>query len=157
MVKTVYETKLVGKLSVRDFLTDFAWFHHKADPYVEEVISNYLKMDIQMIGKNRATIFTYYDVYEDGTEREIDDLDIELGFAEKYEDGYKCQEMVHWGLYDVKTNMKKASFYVHYEDWNALYCYLSMLDDEYDVRDVKFEIRDDELIINEEFIIKLYK
>jgi hypothetical protein len=113
-------------------------------------------MDIQMITKRRATIFTYYDVYEDGTEREIDDLDMELGFAEKYGDGYKCQEMVHWGLVNVKSNMKKTTFYVHYEDWNALYCYLSMLNDEYDVRDVKFEIKDDNLIVNDEFTIRLY-
>jgi len=148
--------KLIGTMSVRDFLTDFSWFHYKADPYVEEIISNYLKMDIQMNGKNRAAIFTYYDVYEDGTEREIDDLDIELGFVEKYEDGYKCQEMVHWGVYNVKGNMKKVTFYVHYEDWDALYNYLSMLNDEYDVDEVKFEIRDDELIVNEEFTIKLY-
>ena len=148
--------KLIGTMSVRDFLTDFAGFNYKASPYVEEVISNYLKMDIQMISKNRVSIFTYYDVYEDGTEREIDELDIELGFAEKYEDGYKCQEMVHWGLYNVKGNMKKVTFYVHYEDWNALYNYLSMLNDEYDVDEVKFEIRDDNLVVNDEFTIKLY-
>ena len=148
--------KLIGTMSVRDFLTDFAWFHHKADPYVEEVISNYLKMDIQMIGKNRAAVFTYYDVYEDGTEKEVDELDLELGFTEKYGDGYKYQEMVHWGLDNVKSNMKKVTFYVHYEDWDALYNYLSVLSDEYDIKEVKFEIKDDELTINEEFTIKLY-
>jgi hypothetical protein len=111
--------KLIGTMSVRNFLTDFAWFHHKVDLYVEEIISNYLKMDIQITGKRHATIFTYYDIYEDGIEKEIDDLDLELGFAEKYEGGYKCQEMVHWGLYNVKGNMKKATFYIHYEDWDA--------------------------------------
>jgi len=150
------DLKLVGTLSVRNFLTDFAEFNHKADPFVEEMISNYIKMDIQMTGKRHATIFTYYDVYYDGTEKEIDELDLELGFAEKYEDGYKCQEMVHWGLYDVKSNVGKVIFYIHYEDWSALYNYLSMLNDELDIKEVKFEIRGYDLIINEEFAIKLY-
>jgi hypothetical protein len=148
--------KLIGTMSVRNFLTDFSWFNYKANLYVEEVISNYLKVDIQMIGKKCANIFTYYDVYEDGIEREIDDLDMDLGFAEKYEDGYKCQEMVHWGLYNVKSNVEKATFYIHYEDWNALYNYLSVLSDEYDIKEVKFKIKDSELTVNDEFTIKLY-
>jgi len=127
-------TKLVGTMYVRSFLTDFSWFNHKASPYVEEISSNYLKMTIHMIDKRRAAIFTYYDVYEDGIEKE---------------------EMVHWGL-DAKSNVGKATFYIYYEDWDALYNYLSMLNDEYDMKTVKFEIRDDELIVNDEFIIKLY-
>ena len=148
--------KLIGTMSVRDFLTDFADFNYRASLYVEEIISNYLKMDIQMTSKRHATIFTYYDVYEDGTEREIDELDLELGFVEKYENGYKCKEMVHWGLYDVKGNMKKVTCYVHYEDWNALYCYLSTLHAEYNIKEVKLEIRDGNLTINNDFTIKLY-
>jgi len=131
----VTDLKLVGTMSVRNFLTDFADFNYKVSPYVEEISSNYLKMTIHMIDKRRASVFTYYNVYEDGTEKE---------------------EMVHWGLDNVKSDMEKVSFYVHYEDWNALYCYLSMLNDEYDMNNVKFEIRDDELIVNGEFIIKLY-
>ena len=134
MVKTVYETKLVGKLSVRDFLTDFADFNYRANPYVEEIISNYLKMDIYVIDKKRATIFTYYNVCEDGIEKE---------------------EMVHWGI-DAKSNVEKATFYVHFEDWNALYCYLSKLHDEYNIKEVKLEIRDGNLTINNDFTIKLY-
>jgi len=130
------DLKLVGTLSVRNFLTDFADFNYRANPYVEEINSDYIKITIYKIGKKCVSIFTHYNVYEDGTEKE---------------------EMVHWGLDDVKTNMEKTTFYVHYEDWNALYCYLSMLDDEYDIKEVKCEIRDDELIINKEFIIKLYK
>ncbi|MFP3256925.1 MAG: hypothetical protein RXO36_03905 [Candidatus Nanopusillus acidilobi] len=156
MAKVSTETKLVGTMSVRSFLTDFSDFNYKANQYVEEIISNYLKMDIQMIGKKRATIFTYYDVYEDGTEREIDDTDLELKFVEKYEDGYKYEELVHWGLVNVKSNIERATFYVHYEDWNALYCYLSMLNDEYDVENVKFEIEDGDLIVNDDFKIRLY-
>jgi len=152
----VNETKLVGTLSVRNFLTDFADFNYRANPYVEELISNYLKMDIQMTSKRHATIFTYYDVYEDGTEREIDELDLELGFVEKYENGYKCKEMVHWGLNNVKSNTKKATFYVYRDDWNALYNYLSILNDEYDAKIVKFEIKDNELIVNGDFTIRLY-
>jgi hypothetical protein len=31
-----------------------------------------------------------------------------------------------------------------------------MLNDEYDVDEVKFEIRDDNLVVNDEFTIKLY-
>jgi len=135
MVKTANETKLVGTLSVRGFLTDFADFNYKANPYVEEISSDYIKMTIYTIGKRCVSIFTHYNVHEDGIEKE---------------------EMVHWGLNDVKTNIKKANFYVHHKDWSALYNYLSVLSDEYDIKEVKFEIRDDNLVVNDEFTIRLY-
>jgi len=156
MERVATELKIVGTESIESFLTDFSGFHYKSNPYVEEIVSNYLKMYIQMIGKKRASIFTYYDVYDDGTEKEFDDLDLEMGFVEKYEDGYKYEELVHWGLLNVKNNIEKTTFYVHYEDWDALYCYLSMLRDEYDVKYVKFEIEDGNLIVNDEFKMRLY-
>ena len=127
--------KVVGTISVRNFLTDFSDFHYKANPHVWEIISNFLKMDMQMIDNKRASIFTYYKAYEDG---------------------YKYHELVHWGLIDTKSNVERVTFYVHYEDWDALYCYLSMLNDEYDVKYVKFEIEDGYLIVNDDFKIKLY-
>jgi len=150
------DLKIVGTISVESFLTDFADFNYNASVYVEKIVSDYLKVDIYMLDKGHAGIFTHYDVYDDGIEREIDDADLELGFVEKYEDGYKYHELVHWGLIDVKSNVKRATFYVHYEDWNALYCYLSILNDKHDVKDVKFEIEDNNLIVNDEFKIKLY-
>jgi len=129
------DLKASGIIFIDSFLRDFSNFHYKANPYVEEIISNFLKMDMQMINDRHASIFTYYKVCENGKE---------------------LKELVHWGLANVKSNVEKTTFYVHYEDWDALYCYLSMLNDEYDVKDVKFEIEDGYLIVNSEFTIKLY-
>ena len=134
MVITASDLKLVGTMSVRNFLTDFADFNYRANPYVEEISSNYLKITIHRIDKRHTAVFTYYNVYEDDIEKE---------------------EMVHWGL-DAKSNVEKATFYVHFEDWSALYCYLSTLHDEYNIKEVKLEIRDGNLTINNDFTIKLY-
>jgi hypothetical protein len=133
MVVTASDLKLVGTMSVGNFLTDFADFNYRANPYIDELMSNYLRMAIYMIDKTHTTIFTYYNVCEDGIKKE---------------------KMIHWGI-DAKSNVEKAIFYVHHEDWSALYCYLSTLHDEYDMKTVKLEIRDENLVVND-FIIRLY-
>jgi hypothetical protein len=144
---------LTGRLYITGFLTDFSWFHYKANMYVEEIISDYLKMDMRVID-DRAVIFTYFEVYDDGTEK--DDLDLETGFVRRYGDGYAYEELVHWGVDITRSNTERTTFYVHYEDWDALYCYLSVLMEDSDKEYVEFEISNSYLKINEEFVIRLY-
>jgi hypothetical protein len=153
MTEITEKVIISGKDQAESFLTDFSRFHYKASPYIEELLSNYLRFYFRKFDNNRAAIFVYYETYVN--EEEMIDLQ---DFAEEFEDGLKHEELVHWGLFDVNSDIKEKEFYVHWEDWNALYCYIKNISEEYDLyEEIDFEITENnELIVNNEFIIKLY-
>jgi hypothetical protein len=155
MVETAEKVIISGKVQAKSFLVDFSRFHYKASPYIEELISNYLKFDFRKTNDNHAAIFTEFETYVN--EEEMDDL---KESAIEFEDGLKYEDLVHWGFFDAESNIERKEFYAHWEDWYALYCYIEGIYEECDTHPcegISFKITEDnELIVNDEFVIKLY-
>jgi hypothetical protein len=153
MVETAEKVIINGKIQAESFLIDFSRFHHKASPYIEELVSHYLKFDFRKINNNRAAIFTEFETYVN--EEEMDDFQ---EFAENFEDELKYEELVHWGLFDIDSDVERKEFYAYWEDWDALFCYIEWISEEYDLyKEISFKITENNyLIVNDEFVIKLY-
>jgi hypothetical protein len=153
MVETAKKVIISGKDEAENFLIDFSRFHYKASPYIDELLSNYLKFDLRKIDDNYANIFVEFETYVN--EEEMDDL---KESAVEFEDGLKYEDLVHWGLFDAESDIERKEFYAHWEDWYALCCYIEEINKEFGpYEEVSFKITEDnELIVNDEFIIKLY-
>jgi precorrin isomerase len=150
---SVSEMEIRGSINTRSFLENFVCFYHKTSPYVEEIYSRYLRSNL-IISDGYASIFTYYKYVLDEAELDPDvrdDLECENGI-------FVDTEMVHWGVSVSEVNTKRATFYVYYEDWAALFAYLSTIEEESEESDVnvEFKIVNGYLIVNNEFELKLY-
>lgn len=168
MVKTevlsVRELEIKGSICVECFLTNFDYMDYKANPYVEELVSRYVYSNMY-VDQDRGTIFTYFDIIlndaEIDTESKDFQEDVQEGLIRVCEDGgfvyYETTELVHWSIDIHESNVAKATFYIHAEDFLAIHSYLWMLKEENgEVESVDFEIIDGYLTVNEEFKIRLY-